>query len=98
MLISFSQWWIRKVREIRASNDSELAKNTIFGGILNSSLPDKDKTDLRLASEAQLVVLAGEGTTGRALSRTLYLRSENILIYRAYHRTYSDFRPLSSAG
>lgn len=66
MLTSFSQWWIKKVREIRASKDSELAKNTIFGGILNSSLPDEDKTDPRLASEAQLVVLAGEGTTGGA--------------------------------
>ena len=39
-------------------------KSTIFEGILNSTLPDEEKTDARLASEAQLVVFAGEGTTG----------------------------------
>lgn len=58
------QWWIEKVREIRNSTDPERAKNTIFGGILDSSLPATDKTDERLANEAQLVVFAGEGTTG----------------------------------
>jgi hypothetical protein len=31
---------------------------------LSSNLPPEEKTDLRLASEAQLTVFAGEGTTG----------------------------------
>jgi len=33
---------------------------------LTSSLPEEEKTDTRLASEAQLIVFAGEGTTGSA--------------------------------
>ncbi|KAF1842730.1 cytochrome P450 [Cucurbitaria berberidis CBS 394.84] len=56
-------WWIQKVGEIRTSNDPERVKSTIFGGVLNSSLPDAENTDLRLASETQLVIFAGEGTT-----------------------------------
>ena len=58
------QWWINKVREIRNSPNPERVKSTIFEGIFNSSLPEEEKTDQRLASEAQLVVFAGEGTTG----------------------------------
>ena len=59
------QWWINKVREIRASKNPERVKSTVFEGILNSSLPAEEKTDIRLASEAQLIVFAGEGTTGQ---------------------------------
>ncbi|KAL7787160.1 cytochrome P450 [Trichoderma ceciliae] len=66
------KWWINKIREIRGSVDPKLAQNTILGGILNSSLPEEDKTDARVASEAQLVVLAGEGTTAHALTTSLY--------------------------
>ncbi|KAF2993294.1 hypothetical protein E8E14_000910 [Neopestalotiopsis sp. 37M] len=56
-------WWLDQVRSIRTSPNPERVKRTIFEGILNSKLPDSDKTDPRLASEAQLVVFAGEGTT-----------------------------------
>lgn len=52
------------MREIRTSPNPERVKSTIFEGILNSKLPAEEKTDQRLASEAQLVVFAGEGTTG----------------------------------
>ncbi|KAI1156181.1 cytochrome P450 [Nemania diffusa] len=55
-------------REIRISPNPERIKNTIFEGILNSGLPDEDKTDARLAAEAQLVVFAGEGTTAYTLT------------------------------
>ncbi|KAI9714688.1 MAG: hypothetical protein M1828_001117 [Chrysothrix sp. TS-e1954] len=58
------EYWIEKVRRIRHSSNPEAAKGTIFEGILNSSLPTSEKSDLRLASEAQLIVFAGEGTTG----------------------------------
>lgn len=58
------QWWIDRVRDIRASPNPERVKSTIFEGILNSSLPPGEKTNRRLASEAQLTVFAGEGTTG----------------------------------
>jgi cytochrome P450 len=66
------EWWIKKVHEIRSSNDPERIKNTIFGGILNSSLPEEEKTDERLASEAQLVIFAGEGTTAYTLTSAVY--------------------------
>jgi hypothetical protein len=58
---------IQKAGEIRNSNDPERVKSTIFGGVLNSSLPDAEKTDLRLASETQLFIFTGEGTRGKTI-------------------------------
>lgn len=58
---------MEKVREIRASPDQTKINRTIFAGILGSSLPDEEKTDMRLASESQLVIFAGEGTVGKGL-------------------------------
>ncbi|KAJ8063550.1 hypothetical protein OCU04_007422 [Sclerotinia nivalis] len=66
-------WWIERVREIKSSPNPERVKSTIFEGILNSSsLPPEEKTDHRLASEAQLTVFAGEGTTAYSLTCALY--------------------------
>lgn len=56
--------WVEAVEAIRNSKNPERVKNTIFEGILSSKLPDEEKSTLRLAQEAQLVVFAGEGTTG----------------------------------
>lgn len=56
--------WIEQVEEIRSSPNPERVKTTIFEGILNSKLPKEEKTNARLAHEAQLVVFAGQGTTG----------------------------------
>lgn len=56
---------MEKVKEIRNSPNPERVKSTIFEGILNSKLPDEEKSDARLAHEAQLIVLAGQGTTGK---------------------------------
>ncbi|KAI2618667.1 cytochrome P450 [Hypomontagnella submonticulosa] len=65
-------WWIKRVRQIRSSPNPEDIKNTIFEGILGSSLPDEEKTDARMAHDAQLIGLAGEGTTAYTLSATLF--------------------------
>ncbi|CAJ2514334.1 Uu.00g024530.m01.CDS01 [Anthostomella pinea] len=65
-------WWLDQVHSIRKSPDLQRVKHTIFGGILTSKLPDEEKSDARLASEAQLVVFAGEGTTAWGLNAALY--------------------------
>ncbi|KAI0855717.1 cytochrome P450 CYP682H1 [Xylaria cubensis] len=65
-------WWLDQVHSIRKSGDPQRAKQTIFGGILASKLPEEEKSDVRLASEAQLVVFAGEGTTAWGLNSALY--------------------------
>ena len=54
-----------RVRFIRNSPDPEQIKKTIFEGVLSSNLPPEEKTDARLAQEAQLIVFAGEGTVGK---------------------------------
>jgi hypothetical protein len=59
--------WVEAVEAIRNSPNPDRVKNTIFEGILSSKLPDEEKSTLRLAQEAQLVVFAGEGTTGEFL-------------------------------
>ncbi|KAI0967879.1 cytochrome P450 [Xylaria arbuscula] len=71
-LVDKKSWWIDKVSEIRSSPNPQRVKSTIFEGILNSNLPPADKTDLRLASEAQLVIFAGEGTTAFTLQAAVY--------------------------
>lgn len=57
-----------RVRKIRKSPNPEEIKSTIFEGILGSSLPPEEKTDARMAHDAQLIGLAGEGTTGMTVS------------------------------
>ncbi|KAJ6021662.1 cytochrome P450 [Penicillium herquei] len=79
-------WWISKVREIRKSPNPERIKSTIFEGIPNSSLPAEEKEDERLASEAQLMVFAGEGTTVRlhpgVMARQVRISPEIPIIYQ----------------
>lgn len=55
-----------RLRDIKRSPNPEKIKKTIFHGVLNSKLPNDDKGDVRLANEAQLLVLAGEGTVGES--------------------------------
>ncbi|OTB00608.1 hypothetical protein M426DRAFT_65572 [Hypoxylon sp. CI-4A] len=66
------KWWINRVREIRDSPDTNAIKSTIFEGIMASSLPKDEKTDARMAHDAQLIVLAGESTTGYTLCAILF--------------------------
>ncbi|KAI0877415.1 cytochrome P450 [Hypoxylon argillaceum] len=66
------EWRINRVRQIRASPDPNAVKSTIFEGILSSSLPENEKTDTRMAADAQLIILAGESTTGHTLSAILF--------------------------
>ncbi|KAJ0365519.1 hypothetical protein COL154_004374 [Colletotrichum chrysophilum] len=73
--------WIEKVEEIRNSKNPDSAKNTIFEGILNSKLPDEEKTIPRLAHEAQLVVFAGEGTTAYTLQAAIYQLLANPAVF-----------------
>ncbi|KUL84200.1 hypothetical protein ZTR_06934 [Talaromyces verruculosus] len=61
----------RKVEEIRTgSNDlhKDTKHATIFHELLNSDLPDVEKSSARLGDEAQLIVAAGLITTSWALS------------------------------
>jgi hypothetical protein len=53
-----------QIHTLRNSSDTRPLKESIFGGILTSKLPAEEKSDYRMANEAQLVVIAGEGTTG----------------------------------
>ncbi|KAF5026931.1 hypothetical protein F66182_961 [Fusarium sp. NRRL 66182] len=65
-------WWTDRVRKIRNSPNPDEIKSTIFEGILGSSLPEEEKTDSRMAHDAQLIGLAGEGTTAYTLSAVLF--------------------------
>lgn len=58
------QGWRNQVEEIRNSKDPEFGKKTIFHGLLNGNLPDSEKTSDRLQQEANLLVVAGQDTTG----------------------------------
>lgn len=64
--------WLDEVEKIRSSPNPERIKSTIFEGVLSSKLPAEEKTNARLAHEAQLVVFAGQGTTAYTLSAAIY--------------------------
>jgi hypothetical protein len=57
--------WLEQVESIKKSPNPDRVKNTIFEGVLSSKLPEEEKSNARLAHEAQLVVFAGQGTTGK---------------------------------
>ncbi|KAI0179038.1 cytochrome P450 [Hypoxylon sp. FL1284] len=66
------EMWIDQVVSIKNSPNPDRIKSTIFEGVMNSKLPDEEKTNPRLAHEAQLVVFAGQGTTAYTLGAALY--------------------------
>ena len=55
---------MEQVEEIRSSKSEEDKRETVFHGILNSNLPDSEKSTARMQQEAQLLVEAGSDTTG----------------------------------
>lgn len=57
------QRWVKQIDEIR-SQEKLGSDGTIFHGILNSDLVPSEKSNQRLRQEAQLLVLAGQDTTG----------------------------------
>ena len=59
------QGFVDQIDEIRSSRTPKESKVTVFHGILNSDLPDVEKTNKRLRQEAQLLVQAGQDTTGK---------------------------------
>ncbi|KAI1799353.1 cytochrome P450 [Daldinia bambusicola] len=65
-------WRVNVVRRIRQSRGPSALNSTIFEGILDSSLPEEEKTDARMAHDAQLIILAGESTTGHSLGAILF--------------------------
>ncbi|KAK8135246.1 hypothetical protein PG984_003186 [Apiospora sp. TS-2023a] len=65
-------FWVNRLRQIRSSPESDAFQSTIFEGVLNGKLESEDKSDERLANEAQLLVFAGEGTTAYTLSAAVY--------------------------
>lgn len=46
------------------SDDLKTRNDTIFHGLLNSNLPPSEKSIDRMLQEAQLLVVAGQDTTG----------------------------------
>ncbi|KAI0972013.1 cytochrome P450 [Xylaria arbuscula] len=81
-MLEKQEWRVNRVRRIRASPDPNAVKNTIFEGILSSGLPDNEKTDRRMAHDAQLIILGGESTTGHTLSAILFELLSNPDMYK----------------
>lgn len=61
--------WTKQIEDIRNSKELTENNSTVFHGLLNSTLPQSEKSPERLRQEAQLVVLAGQDTTGKSSTR-----------------------------
>ena len=75
----------RQIRDMRkgVNEGHKYAKHiTIFQELLNSDLPEEEKSDARLGDEAQLIVAAGLITTSWALSVASFHIINNPYIYR----------------
>ena len=59
---------VNAIREGMNQGHKQVAHPTIFHELLNGDQPESEKTDARLADEAQLIVAAGLVTTSRALT------------------------------
>ncbi|KAI0416351.1 cytochrome P450, partial [Xylaria grammica] len=88
------EWRVNRVRQIRASPDPNAVKKTIFEGILSSNLPENEMTDARMAHDAQLIILAGESTTGYTLSAILF----ELLSHSNFYRIAKDEILAASPG
>ncbi|KAL8795788.1 MAG: hypothetical protein Q9195_001840 [Heterodermia aff. obscurata] len=64
--------WETQIEKIRIAVDMDDNESTIFHGVLNSDLPDFEKTTGRLRQEAELIVMAGVDTTASTLSAIIY--------------------------
>ena len=72
------------------------AKKTIFQEIVSSKLPESDKTQKRLADEAQIVIGGGVETTAFSLSTAAFHIINNPRIYERLHRELVEAFPNSS--
>jgi cytochrome P450 len=71
-LFRMQEGWAKQIEDIRSSKDRGNDRDTIFHGILNSSLPEEEKTTERLKQEAQAVVLAGQDTMAYTFAAITY--------------------------
>ncbi|KAL8814597.1 MAG: hypothetical protein Q9223_006192 [Gallowayella weberi] len=68
------QWetQIREIQESKRYKDPENCAKNILHGLINSDLPDSEKTSDRLRQEARVQVLAGTDTTATTLANIIY--------------------------
>lgn len=63
---------VKAIRDGINQGHKQAAHPTVFHELLNSDLPESQKTDARLGDEAQLIIAAGLITTSRALEVASY--------------------------
>ncbi|KAJ2902593.1 hypothetical protein MKZ38_000354 [Zalerion maritima] len=68
---------IRKIREGINQGYKTAGHPTIFHELINSDLPEEEKSDMRLGDEAQLIICAGIVTTSWALSLAAFHLARN---------------------
>ncbi|KAL8835044.1 MAG: hypothetical protein Q9170_003472 [Blastenia crenularia] len=68
------QWenQIREIKESKSYKDPANRAKTVLHGMLDSDLPDAEKTAFRLRQEARTLVLAGTDTTATTLACLIY--------------------------
>lgn len=64
VMLIYRQKWIDQIEAIRAEPKRE-GYESVFHGLLKADLPPSEKSTARLRQEAQLLVLAGQDTTGK---------------------------------
>jgi cytochrome P450 len=91
---------VRDIREGINLGHKQAVHKTIFHELLNSDLPDDQKTDARLGDEAQLVVAAGVITTSWALSVASFYLSNDADTAAKLRRELADagFGPGPASG
>ncbi|KAL8850766.1 MAG: hypothetical protein Q9221_004334 [Calogaya cf. arnoldii] len=63
---------IQEIQESKSYRDPKNSQKTVLHGLLNSDLPESEKTASRVWQEARLLVLAGTDTTATTLASIIY--------------------------
>ncbi|KAF7950062.1 hypothetical protein EAE96_007363 [Botrytis aclada] len=75
--------WESQINDLKSSKSSDVMTNTIFSGMLESDLPESEKSASRLRQEAHLLMLAGTDTTATTLMNlTFHLLSNQHMLAR----------------
>ncbi len=63
---------MNKINKIKSSTTSAEEKQTIFHGLLESELPESEKTSARLAEEAYVLLAAGTDSSANTMASIVY--------------------------
>lgn len=96
---NFIRWRNSMLSQVKAvlAGDETFKETTVIHELANSSLPPSDKSPLRLAAEANLLLGAGAETTASTIARTVYHILANPEVHKRLQEELTVAMPVADA-